>query len=120
MATGGAALAPVLSSQSSQREAGMGCAGGVTLMSPGHQGYTPGHLCPPQQPSTGHRAPSGPGAVLGSHFPGPAGPFLLMFLVPSQPFTRQKADVSLTSAPCCWQHGILPCLTSHRWAEGLS
>lgn len=69
MATGGAALAPVLSSQSSQREAGMGCAGGVTLMSPGHQGYTPGHLCPPQQPSTGHRAPSGPGAVLGSHFP---------------------------------------------------
>lgn len=63
--------------------------------------------------------PSGPGAVCvsTSPFSGPAGLLLLMstLLMPSQPFTTQtpRADISLTSAPCCWQHGApaLPDLT---------
>lgn len=70
-------------------------------------------------PARGAGSPLEPGALCASTspFPGPAGLLLLMstLLMPSQPFTTQtrRADVSLTSASCCWQHGAaaLPGLT---------
>lgn len=70
-------------------------------------------------PAWGAGSPLEPGALCAStsSFAGPAGLFLLMstLLMPFQPCTTQtpRADVRLTSAPCCWQLGaaVLPDLT---------
>lgn len=101
----------------------MGCAGGAhpDLLGPPRNPTRAPLPCLPssaaQHGVQGRPGGLGHSVLPTSPFPGPAGLVLLMstVLLPPQPFTTQRAraHVSLTSAPCCWQHGppALPGLT---------
>lgn len=133
-APGGAALAPVLlwaalsaslqPAQLTRDRDGLCWRGssrppGATMGT--HQGTSA--LSALSSPARGAGPLSGPGAFLCFPFPlswASTGLLLLMstLLMPSRTFTTRtpKADVSLTSAPCCWQHGA-PALLDLAWMD---